>query len=383
MKRLSGYFLSMTLVLISLIILDVAVMFLVFVRTEKPYHDFAVNKVSELISYSNGEYSVDSSVYDLLDKTGSFAMIIEDSGDVIWDYKKPADLPETYGIKDVALFGRWYLNDYPAYTWVRDEGILVVGHPKGSVWKYFVEFNTSTLDAMLRILPYIVIINILILVILPVMITRRWMVKREKSRTEWIAGVSHDIRTPLSIVMGSVDKGSVEEKQCYKIRDLIGNLNTENKLESGTGKWNEETITLSALLRGTVCDFANTYEEGYAFDLDIDESLEGFTIKADNALIKRMIENLIINSISHNEQGCNIKLSLSDNGKGKAKLVIHDDGMGADAGKIKALNAKIKSEYLPEHGLGIRVVKQVAKRYGYSVRFASVPNTYFQCEIVF
>ena len=42
-------------------------------------------------------------------------------------------------------------------------------------------------------------------------------------------------------------------------------------------------------------------------------------------------------------------------------LTIENDGLGCDAEKLKVLNAKLKPEYLPEHGLGIRVVKQVAK----------------------
>ncbi len=31
--------------------------------------------------------------------------------------------------REAASFTRWYLNDYHAYTWTRDDGILVVGHP--------------------------------------------------------------------------------------------------------------------------------------------------------------------------------------------------------------------------------------------------------------
>ena len=67
---------------------------------------------------------------------------------------------------------------------------------------------------------------------------------------------------------------------------------------------------------------------------------------------------------------------------GKAKLTILDNGEGADEVKIKSLNAEIKSDYLPEHGLGIRVVKQVAKKYKYSVKFSSVPGEYFKSELI-
>ena len=381
MKKLSGYIFSMMLVLVSLIVIDVLVMFFICVRKEKEYLDtYRIEKVSEKIVNESGVYNVDQSVYDRLDRTGSFAMIIDDSGNVIWNYNKPAEIPDSYGIKEVASFSHWYLNDYPIYNWARDDGILVVGHPKGSIWKYILEINMETMDSMIRFGPYMLIANMLILLLLPVLITRKWMLAREKARTEWIAGVSHDIRTPLSIVMGSVEKGSIEEKQCFKIRDLIGNLNTENKLEAGTGKWSNEKINLTSLLREILCDYINTYEE-YSFDLQVDERLENYGIQADVTLIRRMIENLITNSIVHNEKGCEIKATLSDRGKGKAKLVICDNGQGAPEQKIKALNEKIKNAYLPEHGLGIRVVKQVAKKYKYAVKFSAEENEYFKCEI--
>ncbi|WP_026656455.1 sensor histidine kinase [Butyrivibrio sp. AE3003] len=381
MKKLSGYIFSMMLVLVSLIVIDVLVMFFICVQKEKKYLDtYRIEKVSEKIVNEGGVYNVDQSIYDRLDRTGSFAMIIDDSGNVIWNYNKPAEIPDFYGIKEVASFSHWYLNDYPIYNWARDDGILVVGHPKGSIWKYILEINMETMDGMIRFGPYMLIANMLILLLLPVLITRKWMLAREKARTEWIAGVSHDIRTPLSIVMGSVEKGSIEEKQCFKIRDLIGNLNTENKLESGTGKWSSEKINLTSILRDILCDYINTYED-YSFDLEVDEQLENYSIQADVTLIRRMIENLITNSIVHNEKGCEMKVTLSERGNGKAKLAICDNGQGAPEQKIKVLNERIKNAYLPEHGLGIRVVKQVAKKYKYAVKFSAEENEYFKCEI--
>lgn len=156
----------------------------------------------------------------------------------------------------MAGFTRWYLQDYPVYTWVREDGILVIGFPKNSVWKYVVEFRMETIETVITLLPYIAAANALILILLPVWLTKRRIRIRDRLRTEWIAGVSHDIRTPLSIVMGNAEKGGVIEKQCFRIRDLVNNLNTENKLENGLGKWSKEKIRLAVLVRGMVCDLS-------------------------------------------------------------------------------------------------------------------------------
>ena len=98
--------------------------------------------------------------------------------------------------------------------------------------------------------------------------------------------------------------------------------------------------------------------------------------------IRRMIENLISNSVTHNEKGCNIIVSLKQAPKGRVKLVISDDGAGTSGIKIRTLNSKLRSDYLPEHGLGIRVVKQVARKYKYRVLFSSEEGKGFSTEVL-
>ena len=51
--------------------------------------------------------------------------------------------------------------------------------------------------------------------------------------------------------------------------------------------------------------------------------------------------------------------------------------------QLKKLNARLNHDYLPEHGLGIRVVKKIAKRYRYKTVFRSEAGSYFSCNILF
>ena len=392
MKRFFGYLTAMLLILVTLAIVDVAAFAVIYLKTGNTKGKYDVENVSRNITYDAGGYMVDASAEEWLDVHSSFAMIIGEDGDIVWEYAMPEDVPEHYDLKDVASFSHWYLADYPVFTRIRDDGILVLGLPKGSVWKYSVDFNTATVEGLFGIIPYMAVVNAVILIVLPILITRRWLNAKERSRTEWIAGVSHDIRTPLSLVLGSVEKGSVAEQQCLRMRDLIGNLNTVNKLDAGTGKWDDMKVAVVPLLREIVCDYINSYGNHYVFEADIDECLEDFSVNADATLLRRMIDNLITNSVLHNAGGCTIKITLSSPEKQPdtrsmwfrkrgAVLTICDNGNGADEDRIKALNAKVKSNYLPEHGLGLRVVKEVARKYKYPIRFSSVPSKYFKCEI--
>lgn len=110
----------------------------------------------------------------------------------------------------------------------------------------------------------------------------RQLRKKETARANWIAGVSHDIRTPLSMVMGyagqlendmqlSEDnrkKATVIVRQSERMRNLINDLNLASKLE-----YNMQPIkpikkqNLIAVIRQVVVDFINmNIDEKYTIE---------------------------------------------------------------------------------------------------------------------
>ena len=383
MRRFTRYMLSMFIVFIILIFIDFAIIAGVNIGTRGNRYFVPIGKVSMSITKKADSYIVEKKQLERLDELNAFLLLIDEDGEVIWQHNKPKDIPDRYRLSDVATFTRWYLKEYPVYTWVREDGLLVVGFPKHSLWKYPLEFRLGTLETMISVIPYIVIGNVLILILLPLCLTKGWEKRKERQRTEWIAGVSHDIRSPLSIVLGHAEKGGIIEKQCLRIRDLVNNLNTENKLEAGTGQWNETEIQLVALIREMVCDYMNLGEEQYSFTVDIDNDLEDAVIHADESLVRRMIDNLISNAIHHNEMGCEINVSVKRDSKKRVLVCIRDNGCGVSVELLKKMNGRLKHEYLPEHGLGIRVVKQIAKKYRYKVHFKSEAGKYFECVLRF
>lgn len=383
MRRWASHLLSMIAVLLVLVLLDFGLFAGISFGTNGNRYFVPIGRISDSIRKEGNGYVVEETQQKQLDKLNAFLLLIGNDGRIAWQYHQPEDIPESFCLSDVASFTRWYLQDYPVHTWVREDGILVIGFPKNSMWKYVVEFRMETIETVITLLPYIVAANVLILLLLPVWLTKRRIRIRDRLRTEWIAGVSHDIRTPLSIVMGNAEKGGIIEKQCFRIRDLVNNLNTENKLENGIGKWSKEKIRLAVLVRGMVCDYINLEDERYSFCLDIDPELENCVLKADESLIRRMIDNLISNAICHNEAGCEIMISLQKIPWNRMMLRIEDNGVGVAEEQLKKLNARLNHDYLPEHGLGIRVVKQIAKRYRYKTVFRSEAGSYFSCNILF
>ncbi len=382
MKKWTKYLFSMLVVFFVLSILNFLIIFMVSKMTHNEKYYVKIGALSEGVIQTDQGYLAEQSTIQKLETMDAFAMLIGEDGNVLWQWNLPEDIKTQYTLQEVAAFSRWYLKDYPVYIWGREDGLFVIGFPKKTVWKYLLQFGLDTIETLLSILPYLLLGNVILLIFLPIGMTKKWIRLKEKNRSEWIAGISHDIRTPLSVVLGNAERGSVIEKQCLKIKELVNNLNTENKLETGTGKWERTEVRIVDVIREIVCDYMNLYGDNYCFSMDLDLKTENMSIIADEALIKRMFENIISNAVSHNAEGCAITIKLLQKGTKHVEITITDDGKGVNSKKIKELNSRLKGDYLPDHGLGLRVVKQIAKKYKYRLTFSSEEGKYFTCKIL-
>ena len=93
--------------------------------------------------------------------------------------------------------------------------------------------------------------------------------RRDTARTEWIAGVSHDIRTPLALILGWAEQlqrdatlpAAARQKaggictQCEKIRSLIEDLNLTSKLQYGAQPLRRRSTQAGPFLRRVVAAF--------------------------------------------------------------------------------------------------------------------------------
>ncbi len=95
--------------------------------------------------------------------------------------------------------------------------------------------------------------------------------RKETARANWIAGVSHDVRTPLSMIMGYAgqlredayltdeerQKAAVIVKQSQRMRNLINDLNLASKLEYNMQPIHPQKENLIAVIRQVAVDFIN------------------------------------------------------------------------------------------------------------------------------
>ena len=324
-----------------------------------------------------------------------WAILIGNDGQVAWSFRKPQDVPDTYTLTDVASFTRWYLRDYPVQCRVREDGLLVVGAPKNSVWKHDMAMNVASVSQLPFWFLAFFLAALGCVLILAYLVVRRWFRQaqqvRDAARSGWISGISHDIRTPLSLVMGYAAQmeadpalppdrrrqASIIRSQSQAIRDLVNDLNLTMRLDSDMQVLRKEVFQPAPFLRQLAADFLNSgIAEGYPLDIDLPEAPLP-TAEADVFLLRRALNNLLNNCVRHNSPGCPITIGAQAK---ENHLVFWVESHSAAASPTPgSAIPPLDADGGAPHGTGLRLVSQIAIAHGGEARFSG--GKAFRCEI--
>lgn len=342
--------------------------------------------VMEALTLTENGYELSEEMEQEFVKQDQWAMLLDESGQVVWSIRKPEELQDSYTQADIARMTRYYLQGYPVQLRVWEDRIMVVGLQKDVVWKYNLEFPVSWMDFIKRIWWYYFLINFAWIVVLAFFFTRRYTRKREKARIEWIAGVSHDIRTPLSVVMGYADtlehdeelpaetrqQASMIRHQSLVMKELIADLNLTSQLEYSMQTLRREKIRPVEIIRTIAAEFLNdSLPEQLEIDIQIAQGAENMCVRADRQLFRRMFRNLINNSLKHGGQNDTIRIQISMwEEKGKCRIRYADNGVGYSEEILRRLCSRKKGISGNDiHGL--QIVKKIILAHGGKIRFGN------------
>lgn len=204
----------------------------------------------------------------------------------------------------------------------------------------------------------------------------------DRYRREFIANVSHDLKTPLTIikingelikdVLGNdAEKRSLHcdtiIKEADRLTGMVGEILELSKLESGNAEILKTDVNLSTCLTDILMSLRVLSEkEGYQFETDIEEDLIVF---GNEARLKRSIYNLISNAVNFTGDDKRVIISLKEL-NGNVRFEVTDTGAGIKKEKQDAIwDRYYKSNETHKRavvgtGIGLSIVKSLLTLHG-------------------
>lgn len=199
--------------------------------------------------------------------------------------------------------------------------------------------------------------------------------KNDELRRDLIANVSHDLRTPLTIIKSYAEmirdlSGDKPEKrsdhtnviidEADRLSGLVNDILDLSKYEAGAVKLDMSEFDLSAVVRSVVDKFYGMYEnQGYVFEVECDKELLVF---ADETKINQVIFNLIGNAINYTGEDKRVSVTLCRHGK-KVRFSVTDTGSGIAEDEISRVWDRYyrasKNMDRRGSGIGLAIVKNI------------------------
>ena len=215
----------------------------------------------------------------------------------------------------------------------------------------------------------------------------------ESMRQEFVANVSHELKTPLSSIRAyaeTLSAGAVNdpehrgtflhriEEQADRLNNLIQDLLSLSRIESGRQTYDIATVNVADIV--TTCIAEN---QGAAnlkrIHLSCSDIQQDLRIQADEEGLAQIINNLIGNAIKYTSEGGEVTVVLRQQ-ESTICIDVRDTGIGIDEEHLTRVFErfyrvdKARSRELGGTGLGLAIVKHLAQAFGGNVTVTSQPT---------
>ena len=215
--------------------------------------------------------------------------------------------------------------------------------------------------------------------------------KLEQLRSEFVANVTHELKTPLTAIRGSIellksaDRDEETRRYFYDVLDieaerlhhLIDDMLVLSQIENAKPDSTEQRCDVAQEIRETV---ARLYPIAEKENISLKVELkDGIWVACSSSRLQQMLGNLIENAIKYNKPNGSVKITAEES-RQMAVIRIQDTGIGIEEEHFNRLFERFyrvdtsRSRAIGGTGLGLSIVKHLAVLYGGEVSVESTPG---------
>jgi len=213
--------------------------------------------------------------------------------------------------------------------------------------------------------------------------------KGKASKKQFILDISHDLKTPLTSLLGYtkalVDTRCEGDLEIYnllygktkQIKDLVDTLTDYTRLDAEDMILTLKTVNLVAYLKAQVSDYYDEIEKrNSTLVMDIDQ--DPLMVDIDPILFRRVIGNILMNALDHNQGPISLGLDLERTGD-QVRISLWDTGVGILEKNLdlifdQATQVETSRPSGSGHGFGLSIARNIVEKHGGFIWAESQPH---------
>ena len=213
-------------------------------------------------------------------------------------------------------------------------------------------------------------------------------IRQEISSKKMLSNISHDIKTPLTVILGHLEIMRLNQADNREIRkveakaeqvmELINQFFTLAKLEAGDTNLEISKVNISELCRENILGFYDILQ-GEDFTVEIAIPENDMFIQGEKGAVNRILSNLISNGVRYGSEGKYLGLSLRED-EAWAYIDIMDKGRGIEKEFAQNVFERLytmedsRNRRIQGNGLGLTIAKNLAGQLGGDIFLESKPG---------